>query len=146
MKTHEKLITLSFGVLVIVLLTFGLFKSTEVLKETKEVIVKEATEVKKLGSFSTAPQSINGNSSTSSPTFLVGTATSTFSIESEGAEAIDLNFFVIASSTASNLVWYYQFSNNDIDWYGEDTKTVNSDILTTHGASTTVHQWKPGTV
>mgnify|MGYP001587013455 CR=1 FL=1 len=69
-----------------------------------------------------------------------------FGCQTEGADVIDLNMNFAASSTASQLLWEIQFSNNNIDWYSEDGKTVDSEVNTTHGATAKVHLWTPGKI
>ena len=72
------------------------------------------------------------------------TATSSLVLFTERANRADLNLLFNASSSASILLWNYTFSNNGIDWFGEDTYTVTNDRLITHGAATTTHSWAPG--
>ena len=81
----------------------------------------------------------------STPTYLATSTEPTTMIFSIGsAEQLDLNIQFQASSTATRLDWNYEFSNDRIDWFGEDSKTITSDTVTTHGAATTTHRWTPG--
>ena len=72
------------------------------------------------------------------------TGTTTLACSTQRASSIDLNIQFDASTTASYLTWVYEFSDNGIDWYGEDSKVVNTITSTTHGTATTTHTWRPG--
>lgn len=61
----------------------------------------------------------------------------------DGADMIDLNILFVASSSTSTLTWAIDFSTNGGDWFGEEGKTVDNNVVTTHGASTKVHRWTP---
>jgi len=65
-------------------------------------------------------------------TFLTAGATSTLVMETPSAESIDMLLQVRASSTG-NLVYNVQFSNDLVDWYYEDQRTLVSNTSTTHG-------------
>ena len=86
--------------------------------------------------------------STTSPAYLTaaGAATTTVAFKSEGAESFDMNLTVNASTTGTVYLWTTEFSNNNVDWYCEDGKTLTSNILITHGASCVIHSWTPGRV
>ena len=62
---------------------------------------------------------------------------------SANLEYFDMNIFMIASSASSRLDWYFEFSDDAVDWFLEDAYTDTSDIITTHGSTTNVHRWTP---
>ena len=78
-----------------------------------------------------------GNGTTTYNYLNAGAATTTFSssslCDSSRAESMDLNIVAKATTTAI-LQWALQWSNNNVDWYNESCKTVNSINLQTHGA------------
>lgn len=99
-------------------------------------------------SFSTA-NILNGKDvATTSPTFLSPTATTTYaSIETQGASSVDLNLQFNASTTASQLVYIVEFSNDDIDWFPEDIASVSGNVVIHNATATstafTYHTWTP---
>ena len=60
------------------------------------------------------------------------TFVSTVNCDASRAESMDLNIIARATTTAT-LQWELQFSNNNIDWYGESCNSVDSINTKTHG-------------
>jgi hypothetical protein len=66
-------------------------------------------------------------------------------------DQVNLNLMLKASTTASQLNWAYQYSNNNIDWYTQDIEEAlpsASDVIGTSleiipHSSATVHTWIP---
>jgi hypothetical protein len=90
---------------------------------------------------------------------VAGTATSTYQFDSGNfssskvlsMQTIDnASMFIeyVASSTSSILAWQFQYSNDGVNWYGENssqTPILNSTLSETIEASTTItHLWTPG--
>ena len=69
--------------------------------------------------------------------FLSTSATSTSDFFIAGAESVDLNFHVAASTTATAPYFALAFSDNKKDWFREGNKTAATNISTIHGATTT---------
>ena len=68
-------------------------------------------------------------------------ATTTF--QTIGIDLVDLNIQFKGSSTDATLNWTYQFSDNFMDWYGEDLAQTASARTITHSSTTLVHSWNP---
>jgi len=85
--------------------------------------------------------------STSTGRYLTGSDATTSPIvcRIDGADMIDLNIQLTASSSTSTLRWQVEFSSNGGDWYAEDGKTITSNTITTHGESPKLHVWTPNT-
>lgn len=77
-----------------------------------------------------------------------GTATTTYQLGASANGDVDENFLFIqlkASTTATILNWYYQFSNDGVDWFNEDNTLESTGAAKINHASTTVtHVWTPG--
>ncbi len=100
------------------------------------------------GRYNVDPEYLGGptNYATTTKTFVeVGAATTTMAFDCDGAELLDMNIMLAASSTATNLIWNYQFSYDNIDWFYEDGKTIDSISAVTHNAGAVTHSWTPGT-
>lgn len=63
-----------------------------------------------------------------------------------GAEidTLETDMCVVASSTTAIVRWQYEFSQDGVNFYGEDTASSSVGALT-HGPATTTHSWLPGT-
>ena len=73
------------------------------------------------------------------------TATTTMTCNTQFATLLDLNINLTASSSASSvLLWNYEFSDNGIDYFGQDAYTGTNNTTITHGATITTHKWSPG--
>lgn len=73
--------------------------------------------------------------------FSTTTPTSTKDVAiGNSADIADLNLCVIASSTSSVVNWYYEFSNDGTNWYGQDASSITSNVVT-HESATTTHSW-----
>ena len=123
--------------LVIIGLAFGMVSSYRQLLPVEEVDDS-------LGSATQGAVIITGTS-TSSPTYL---ATSTLPVTKDIRIGEDADYFcqtmyLDSSSTDSVLLWRYYFSNDGIEWYGEQDNPVVSSGTYTHGAATTTHSWTP---
>lgn len=68
-----------------------------------------------------------------------GTATTTYPFNTWDIDKSDVFINATASTTAATLNWKYEYSNNNVDWFGEDAYTVTSNILYTHASTTVVH-------
>lgn len=84
---------------------------------------------------------------TTSPEWMATTeATSTCTFVTSGLNTLSLNIHYTASSTGA-LVWRYEASENNIDWYPLDefslTAANSATQLITHQATSTLHQWTP---
>lgn len=101
-----------------------------------------------VGSFAVEPDYLGGTTkyATSTKTFAeAGAASSTIIANCDGADMLDFNLMVAASSTATVVNWEYSFSYDGIDYFYEDGKTVASIATITHNPSHVVHSWTPGT-
>lgn len=76
-----------------------------------------------------------------------GAASSTITGVMERADSIDLNIRAIASSSAANLVFVREFSDNKYDWYAFDeaTTTVANAIPIGHDSTNILHSWNLST-
>jgi hypothetical protein len=82
---------------------------------------------------------------TTSITYLAsGGASQVFRFDSEHADQVRLNLYVTASTSASKLNWYYQYSSNGDDWFSGDFSTTTIEI-SPHSSSTPIQTWVPGT-
>jgi hypothetical protein len=80
-----------------------------------------------------------------------GTATTTYSFAAASDAAystsdIDASFLflqLIASTSATELNWYYEYSNNNVDWFKDDT-TLSGIAYVDHASSTITHRWVNG--
>ena len=96
-------------------------------------------------------QYIRSANSTTTVSYLSTTAASTTVVyDIHNITDIDMNLAFTASTTGtSKLVYSFAFSNNYVpstgngDFYGEDGVTNNSNISSTHGAQTVIHDWTP---
>ena len=102
---------------------------------------------------------LNDNRATTSITHLTTTATSTIIIKTESANLVDLNFEVTSSSTNPTLVWDLEFSSGNcntvqtqallrtcnLDFHGEDGKTITSNVTVTHGDRSPSNIWTSST-
>jgi hypothetical protein len=86
---------------------------------------------------------------TTSPVLLAPNATyrgwvpsATLTMKSGNVDDARLNIHYRASTTGSVLLWNYFYSNNGVDWYGEDYSTTAS-YTTTHSTTTIVHRFAP---
>ena len=98
------------------------------------------------GGISYTDTSITGSTNTSTPDYLVadGVATTTYTgFDISRAEEIDLNLWVNASSSASQLEYWLEFSDDGIDYYREDINSVSGSVIT-HNSSTTTRKWAIG--
>jgi hypothetical protein len=69
--------------------------------------------------------------------------TSTTTFETNSFDLVDINIQFTPSTTESVLNWYYEFSNDGIDWFGEDLAQVDSATSVSHASTTVTHTWKP---
>ena len=103
--------------------------------------------VPKVGAVSTLDTDTTfPSSATSTPTFLNTTGadnTSTTTIDTLGVDHVDMNLQLVSSSTATALHWKYEFSHDNIDWFGEDLAQTASAGQVTHSTSTLDHLWEP---
>jgi len=86
-----------------------------------------------------------GNTASTSPVDLTAVGSSTtFSFRTGDVGKINLLLqFNNYGATTSALNIAYEYSDNNIDWYGEDNMTQTSNILGTHGSTTMQHLWSP---
>ncbi len=85
--------------------------------------------------------SIYPQASTTDATKTTQNATTTF--QTTGIDYIDLNISFQGSSTDATLNWTYEFSDNFMDWYGEDLAQTASARTITHSSTTLAHSWNP---
>ena len=64
---------------------------------------------------------------------------------SVNSDQVDILIQARASSSVANLIFTREFSDNNIDWYQEDCRTVNSNVLVTHGAGPCTNVWNLAT-
>ena len=83
---------------------------------------------------------LTGGSSTTTPTnLLTGDATTTTSsFPISGVHQLGVNLHLTASTTSTILQWTYEFSQNRIDFYGQDTVTT-SGATETHNVENKVN-------
>lgn len=98
---------------------------------------------------------LGGKTASTSITVLTtsDTASTTLICNTQGAESLDFQMALTASSSVTQLNWLTEFANatstaiNCIsspglcDWFGEDGYTANSNTLVTHGGTTVEHRW-----
>lgn len=72
-----------------------------------------------------------------------GLATTTKICLSERADSMELQIFLVASSSPVTLDINMEWSHNGIDWFGEDTIVVTEKGRSHHASSTLVHRWNP---
>lgn len=101
------------------------------------------------GVFSSPRQWITRNFTTpnaSTTMVWLNSATTTYTLNVEGVDQVNLNLFTTASSTTDNLYWYYAFANattTDSDtWFREDASSA-SGAVTTHNMVQMTHIWNP---
>lgn len=60
-----------------------------------------------------------------------------------GADKADMMLNVKASSSTMTLTWTYEYSPNNVDWFGEDIFSNNGSATTTvnHSSTTPTHIW-----
>jgi len=80
----------------------------------------------------------------STPEYLTAsTNTVSYTADTLGVDMLDMNIQFIASTTSSVLTWTYQFSDDNVDWFGEDLDQVSSTYTVSHASTTIAHTWKP---
>ena len=78
------------------------------------------------------------SAATSSPAFLTTTgASTTIDCQTDSAELLGVNLFLVSSSSATELFCARGFSQNKEEWYWETTKQVNANGQVIIRASTT---------
>lgn len=82
---------------------------------------------------------------TTSPVFLRTTDTATSSITAFVGDSGSVHVFLQfnASSSVSVLNELRYFSDNGIDWYGENLETVTTNILVANSSTTPTRTWQP---
>ena len=76
-----------------------------------------------------------------------GTASSTITFSTEDSDLNQIFIQYIASTSASILHWTYEFSNDGIDWFGEDAISItrtDSTPANYHSSTTINHIWNAG--
>lgn len=94
---------------------------------------------------STAGEGIIATTTTN--TLTPGTGTTTLSWANEEIDANGLYIALKASTTAATLQWSYQWSNNNVDWYEQDSVSDTTGISQNtfeHASTTITHRWTPG--
>ena len=84
---------------------------------------------------STTPQYIEANSGFASTTEAI--------FDTLGIDHVDMNLQITASGTPAVFHWKYEFSDDLIDWFGEDLAQTNSAGQVSHSTSTLDHFWEP---
>lgn len=81
---------------------------------------------------------------TTTPVFLTAAAATTTlqTAYTPNATSIDANFYVVASSSSSKLLWTWWTSNDAINWYSQSSNSASAGTITYTG--TTTNQWTPG--
>lgn len=94
-----------------------------------------------------AKASSGEGSATTSPFYFStsDTASTTATGFSERGKDLSLDLIMLASTTASGLVYNMQYSHNGIDWFDEGCTTATSNVLISHGASPCYNTWVPAT-
>lgn len=132
----KKNIIIIIGIAIICSISLFLIKNQTINKET-------------LGAISLYTTKTTSTASTS-PTYMTpGTATTTITISQDKGGFPSVFIALTASTSPSILNWDYQFSNNGVDWYGEDLfadidSTVSLVGTEYHASTTPVHFWQPG--
>ena len=90
------------------------------------------------------------SSSTTSPTYLTTSgatsrATST-PCNTYRTDMSDINVFFVGSTSDAVLNFGFEFSNNGIDWYGEDNPQATNESTVTHATTTIVHKLQGNTI
>jgi hypothetical protein len=74
----------------------------------------------------------------------------TATLNISGAEAIDLNIQLNASSTTSQLRWTEEYSYDGIDWFMQDKESTTNNVVTHYATATSTvviyHTWTPGAI
>lgn len=83
----------------------------------------------------------NAEATTTLSTINPSTGSTTSSFIISDADYLQLNLQFTASTSASVLNWYYQYSDNKIDWFTEDEINAYTPgtFSLTHSSSTIVH-------
>lgn len=92
------------------------------------------------GAISYASTYINGNSASTSPTYLTSATTTLTSLDISGAQSLEMALQLTASTTASNLRFVVEYSDDGIDWYTETGQSISSVTAT---ESNLFHTWTP---
>lgn len=88
-------------------------------------------------------QLVGTEGATTSPAyFTTSTATTSYAFFSERADSLELHLALTASTSATQLQYTIEHSDDNVDWYGEDTNSTASGA-TTHFAISPVHIWAP---
>lgn len=82
------------------------------------------------------------SSATTSPSFLsaLGNRSTSTPCATYRTDMSDINVFFVSSSSSATLNFIFEFSNNGIDWYGEDNPQVTNESTVTHATTTLVHK------
>ena len=93
--------------------------------QTVYAVSKLETDVKPFGYVTSTPEYITANTET----------VTTDTIDLLGIDQVDMKIQETASSTKSVLVWEYEYSDDNIDWFGEDLAEATA---TTTGQGNTI--------
>lgn len=106
---------------------------------------EKPTEQEGIGSYYPEDCYLNGNSATTSPTVVLTQATTTSNTCTvEGLENVRVNLLSGATTTGHMVWWQIEFSQDGVDWWGEDANTDTSDVTLTHGSTTVTRLWDVG--
>lgn len=87
---------------------------------------------------------INAIGTQASPSALTTAYTgNTKTLDTGGADSIDLNLYFTPSATNSTLLMKVEFSDDGTYFFGEDIKSIATDKVT-HSPSDGYHEWTPG--
>ncbi len=125
MKLKNTLISLS---VIVILVGLFIFYKSDIAKAMPSYFSREQT---------------NSATSTVSKIGYVATTTIFGSFMTYDVDRIDLFMQFTPASTTAALNWSYEFSNNNIDWYGEDAASLSVSTYT-HSTTTAVHSWVVG--
>lgn len=107
-------------------------------------IVSMSPQNSKASGFSLSAHDTNNDSgATTTQSFLTsGNASTTFATFTPQADQIRQNWVFVASSTSSCLQWQNSYSNNNVDWYGEDNASTTNK-LANEAPGPLIHVWCP---
>lgn len=72
-----------------------------------------------------------------------GTGTSTYVYNTWNIDKTDVFINGQFATSSSKINFQFEYSNNLVDWFGENGVTATSNILSTQGSTTLVHTWQP---
>ncbi len=83
------------------------------------------------------------NAATSTNMISIRNATTSYAFATDSSDQVNFNLFTTATSTALDLKFYYEYSDDNATWFPEDSNSSTGGV-TTHAATRNLHTWTPG--